>query len=126
MTTISDLEELLCVERIHAGHFEEWAKRATDPTAKMVFRLAADKERNHVGWVELLIAIAKAKGKGKDLGVTRDDLAYWVQDEGSEGASYERLMAKTEEPWVRAALRQMAHDETTNAELLDELLATVK
>jgi rubrerythrin len=121
-----DLEELLYVERIHAGHFEEWAKRATDPTAKMVFRLAADKERNHVGWVELMIEIAKARAKGKDLGVTRDELSYWVDDESGEGASYERLMAKTEEPWIRAALRQMAHDETTNAELLEGLLAAVQ
>lgn len=126
MTTMSELEELLYVERIHADHFDEWAKRATDPLAKMVFRLAADKERNHVGWVEMMVEIAKAKGKGRDLGVTRDELEFWVRDEGSEGASYERLLARVEEPWVKAALRQMAHDETTNAQLLEGLLTESK
>jgi rubrerythrin len=123
MTTLTELEELLCVERIHAGHFEAWAERATDPLAKMVFRLAADKERNHVGWVELMMEIAKAKQPGRDLGVTREDLAFWVRDEGSEGASYERLLTRVEEPWIRAALGQMAHDEATNASLLEGLLA---
>src|SRR3989304_9960733 len=103
MTTISKLEELLVVERIPAGHFEEWAERATDPTAKMVFRLAADKEKNHVGWVELMIELAKSK-RGRDLGVTRGELEYWVEDEGSEAASYERLPARGEETLVEAAL----------------------
>ena len=68
MTSMSELEELLYVERIHAGHFEEWAKRATDPTAKMIFRLAADKERNHVGWVELMIELAKYRTFSRSLG----------------------------------------------------------
>jgi len=123
MTTISKLEELLVVERIHAGHFEEWAERATDPTAKMVFRLAADKEKNHVGWVELMIELAKSK-RGRDLGVTRGELEYWVEDEGSEAASYERLAARVKEPWVKAALTQMGYDEETNARLLEGLLKT--
>lgn len=123
MTTMRELEELLGVERIHAGHFEGWAERATDPLAKMVFRLAADKERNHVGWVELMMEIAKAKRLCRDLGVSREDLEFWIRDEGSEGASYERLLETVDEPWIRAALRQMAHDETTNAQLLQGLLA---
>jgi len=126
MTTVSELEELLTVERIHAGHFEAWADRATDPTAKMVFRLAADKEKNHVGWVELMIEIAKAKRRGADLGVARDELEFWVRDEGSEAASYGRMASRVEEPWIRAALKQMGHDETTNAELLEGLLARAK
>jgi hypothetical protein len=121
MTTISELEELLNVERVHAEHFDEWARRATDPTAKMVFRLAADKERNHVGWVELMIDLARSR-KGRDLGVTRDELEYWVRDEASEGSSYERFAARVDEPWVRAALTQMGHDEATNASLLEGLL----
>jgi len=126
MTKMSDLEELLYVEEIHAGHFEEWAKRATDPLAKMVFRLAADKEKNHIGWVRLMIEIAKAREHGKDPGVSRGELEFWVEDESGEGSSYETLAKKVEEPWIQAALRQMAHDETTNAELLQGLLAHVK
>ena len=126
MTTVSELEELLNVERIHAEHFEAWAERATDPMARIVFRLARDKEKNHIGWVELMIEIAKVRRRGADLGVARDELEYWVRDEGSEGASYDRLAARVEEPWVRAALTQMGHDETTNAKLLEELLAATK
>ncbi len=51
ITSVSDLEELLSVEEIHSSHFESWEKQATDPLARMAFRLAADKEINHVRWV---------------------------------------------------------------------------
>lgn len=125
MTSVSELEELLYVEKIHANHFDEWEKQATDPLAKMVFRLAADKERNHIGWVELMIELAKARKRG-DLGVSRSELEYWIEDEAGEGESYERLARRVEEPWIRVALKQMGHDEVTNAELLKEVLATAK
>ncbi len=46
--------------------------------AKMVFRLAADKEANHIRWVEALIEIAKAKKLGKDPGVSTPELEYWA------------------------------------------------
>ncbi len=126
MTKLSELEELLAVEEIHAGHFEEWEKRATDPLARMVFRLAADKEKNHIGWVRLMIDIAKSRNHGKDPGVSRGELEFWVDDESGEGSSYETLAARVEEPWIKAALGQMAHDETTNARLFEGLLASVK
>ena len=126
MTTIEELEHLLYVEEIHAGHFSEWEKRATDPLARMVFRLAADKEANHIRWVRLMIEIAKAKRHGRDIGVPTGDLEYWVADEDGEGEEYERLAGRAEEPWVRAALRQMGHDEATNADLLRELLTAVE
>ncbi|MGQ0797583.1 MAG: hypothetical protein ACT4OI_06965 [Methanobacteriota archaeon] len=121
MTTVSELEELLAVERIHAEHLEAWERRATDPLARMVFRVAADKERNHVRWVELMIDLARS-GRGRDVGVSRDDLEYWVHDEASEGSTYQRLAERVEEPWIQAALTQMGHDEATNAHLLEELL----
>lgn len=123
MTSVSELEELLDVENIHSGHFEEWERRATDPLAKMAFRLAADKELNHVRWVKLLIELAKSTEKGADLGVTRDELSFWVQDESSEGRSYESMIPRVPEPWIRLVLRQVAHDEDTNADLLRSVLA---
>lgn len=123
MTSVAELEDLLDVENIHSGHFEEWERRATDPLAKMAFRLAADKELNHVRWVKLLIELARAKERGGELGVTRDELSFWVDDESSEGRSYERLLPQVEEPWIRLVLRQLAHDEDTNAELLRTVLA---
>lgn len=126
MTTVSELEELLEVENIHSGHFEAWEQKASDPLAKMAFRLAADKEINHVRWVKLLIEIAQAKEGGHGVGATRDELAFWVDDESSEGASYQRMMAQVEEPWIRLVLRQLAHDEVTNADLLREVLAAVR
>lgn len=124
MTSVSELEELLNVEKIHANHFDEWEKQATHPLAKMVYRLAADKERNHIGWVELMIELAKTRKRGDHLGVSRSELEYWIEDEAGEGESYERLARRVEEPWIRAALKQMGHDEVTNAELLKEVLAT--
>ncbi len=126
MTSVSELEELLYVERIHADHFNGWEKRATHPLAKMAFRLAADKERNHIGWVELMIEIARAKKRGEDLGVSRSDLELWIEDEDGEGESYERLARRVTEPWIRTALKQMGHDEATNAQLLKEVLAVAK
>jgi len=125
MTTLSELDELLTVERIHAGHFEEWERHATDPLAKMVFRVAANKERNHVRWVELMIDLARSK-RGRDLGVSKDELEYWVRDEASEASSYEHMAARVEEPWIKAALTQMGQDEATNARLLGELLQAAK
>lgn len=122
MTELSELEHLLSVEEIHTSHFEEWSKRATHPLAKMAFRLAADKEANHIRWVALLIEIAKAKGRGEDLGVTRGELEYWIDDERGEGESYESLARRADEPWVQAVLRQIANDEATNAQLLQEVL----
>lgn len=121
-TSVSELEELLSVEEIHSSHFEEWERRATDPLAKMAFRLAADKELNHVRWVKLLIQIAKAKGRGSDIGVGRADLEFWVEDEASEGQSYGRFLTTDREPWIRAVVQQLAHDETTNADLLRQVL----
>ncbi len=126
MTSVSELEELLYVERIHADHFNDWEKRATHPLAKMAFRLAADKERNHIGWVELMIEIARTKKRGEDPGVSRHDLEFWIEDEDGEGDSYERLARRVEEPWIRAALKQMGHDEVTNAQLLKEVLVVAK
>lgn len=123
MTSVSELEELLAVEEIHSSHFEEWERRATHPVAKVAFRLAADKELNHVRWVKLLIELAKAKELGQDLGVGRGDLAFWVEDEAREGKSYERFLSRAEEPWIRAVVGQLAHDETTNADLLRQVLA---
>lgn len=126
MTSVSELEELLDVENIHSSHFEDWEKVATDPLAKMAFRLAADKERNHVRWVKLLIEIARAKERGTELGVARDDLAFWVEDESSEGRSYTRMLPRVEEPWIRLVLRQLAHDEDTNAEILRTVLTSAR
>ncbi len=122
MTSVSDLEDLLDVEEIHSGHFEEWEKKATHPLARMAFRLAADKEINHVRWVKLLIEIARAKEKGEEIGVGRDELAFWVEDESSEGASYERMRSRVEEPWIQLVLKQLAHDEETNADLIRDVL----
>ena len=123
MTSVGELEELLDVENIHSEHFEEWERKADDPLAKMAFRLAADKELNHVRWVKLLIEIAMEKEHGREPGVTRDELAFWVADESNEGESYERLMPRVEEPWIRLVLRQLAHDEHTNAEILRTVLS---
>lgn len=122
MTNVSTLEDMLSVEEIHSSHFEEWERRATHPLARMAFRLAADKERNHERWVRLLIEIAKAREHGEDFGVGRDELAFWVQDEASEGASYDGLIRAAEEPWIRMVLRQLAHDEETNSQLLQQVL----
>ena len=123
MTSVSDLEELLDVEEIHSSHFEEWEKKATHPLARIAFRLAADKEINHVRWVKLLIEIASAQAKVEDVGVGRDELAFWVEDESSEGASYERMRSRVVEPWIQLVLKQLAHDEETNADLLRDVLA---
>ncbi len=122
MTSVKELEELLAVERIHTSHFEEWEKKASHPLAKMVFRLAADKEANHVEWVKALIEIAKSKKNGKDPGVSKPDLEYWVEDESAEGESYMRTAEDAVEPWVKAVLRQIGNDETTNSKLLTALL----
>lgn len=122
MTTGSELEHLLSVEEIHTSHFEEWSRRATHPLAKVAFRLAADKEANHTQWVRLLIEIAKAKDRGEDLGVTRGELEFWIEDESGEGESYEDLARRANEPWVRAVLGQIAKDQATNAELLRDVL----
>lgn len=123
MTELSELEHMLGVEEIHTSHFEEWEKNATHPLAKMAFRLAADKEANHIRWVRLLIELAKAKARGEDLGVTRGELEFWISDEDGEGDSYESLARRVEEPWIRMVLRQIANDEATNARLLQEVLA---
>ncbi len=119
---MEELEELLYVERMHTAHFAEWAKRASHPLAKMIFRLAADKEANHVEWVKALIEIAKSRKNRKDFGVKKSDLEYWVEDEGGEGESYMKTAEKATEPWVRAVLQQIGDDETTNSELLKTLL----
>ena len=119
---MEELEELLYVERMHTAHFAEWAKRASYPLARMIFRLAADKEANHVEWVKALIEIAKSRKNGKDFGVKKSDLEYWVEDEGGEGESYMKTAEKATEPWVRAVLQQIGNDETTNSELLKTLL----
>jgi hypothetical protein len=55
--------------------------------------------------------------------VSRSELEYWIEDETGDGDSYERLARRVEEPWIRAALKQMGHDEVTNADLLKEVLA---
>lgn len=124
-TTMRQLEELLYVEGKHTSNFEEWERKATHPLAKTIFRLAADKEANHVRWVELLIEIAKMDGQGEDLGVTEAELRFWIDDEAGEGELYQRLAESVDEPWVRTALEQMGHDETTNARMLESLLKTV-
>ena len=88
----------------------------------MAFLLAADKEIDHVRWVKLLIEIARAQERGEDVGVGRDELAFWVEDESSEGASYERMRSRVEEPWIQLVLKQLAHDEETNADFLRDVL----
>ncbi len=93
--------------------------------AKMVFRLAADKEANHIRWVEALIEIAKTKKLGKDPGVSKPELEYWVQDEDGEGESYKESAQSATEPWVKAVLEQIGNDETTNSQLLKALLSHV-
>ncbi len=123
MTTLEELEHLLHVERIHSEHFNDWEKRATDPLARLVFRLAADKEDNHVKWVNLLVDIARQKQHGNEAGVSRGELKFWVDDEAGEGDSYSKLAKKAVEPWVEAVLEQIADDERTNAKLLETLLA---
>lgn len=125
-TSITELEELLSVERIHTSHFTEWEKKATHPLAKMVFRLAADKEANHVEWVKALIEIAKTKRHGESFGVEKVDLEFWVQDESGEGESYQETAKRTAEPWVKLVLEQIGNDETSNGELLKSLLEAVK
>lgn len=124
-TGVKELEDLLYVERGHTSNFEEWERRATHPLAKTIFRLTADKEANHIRWVELLIEIAKADSRGEDLGVTEEELRFWIDDEAKEGDIYEKRAESADEPWVRAALEQMGHDETTNAEMLRSLLEQV-
>lgn len=124
-TSIEQLQDLLYVERGHTSNFEEWEKRATDPLAKMVFKMAADKEANHIRWVELLIEIAKADRRAEDVGVSEEELRFWINDEAGEGDQYQRKAESAEEPWIRAALRQMGNDETTNAEMLESLLKLV-
>lgn len=124
-TSLKELRDLLYVERSHTSNFEQWERKATHPLAKTIFRLAADKEANHIRWVELLIEIAEAGGRGEELGVTEEELRFWIEDEAKEGDIYENRAASVEEPWVRAALLQMGHDETTNAELLKSLLEQV-
>ncbi len=116
---------MLAVERIHTSHFTEWERKATHPLAKMIFRLAADREANHVEWVKALIEIAKSKWNGKDLVVTKSDLEYWVEDEGGEGESYMKTAARATEPWVKAVLQSIGNDETTNSELLKTLMKEV-
>jgi hypothetical protein len=123
MTGVSTLQELLAVEEIHSSHFEDWERRAVHPLAKMAFRLAADKERNHERWVRLLIEIAKTRRGGEDLGVSREELEAWIEDEASEARSYERLIPEVHESWVRIVLTQLAHDEATNSDLLKQVLA---
>ncbi len=56
------------------------------------------------------------------MGVSRDELVFWVDDESSEGASYERMLARVSEPWIQLVLRPLAHDEGTNAQLLRDVL----
>lgn len=124
-TSIEQLQDLLYVERGHTSNFEEWEKRATHPLAKMIFRMAADKEANHIRWVERLIEIAKADRRGEKLGVSEEELRFWVNDEAGEGDQYQRRAESVDEPWVRAALEQMGSDETTNAEMLESLLELV-
>ncbi len=126
MTSVADLEHMLYVEKLHTRNFAEWAERATDPLAKISFRIAADREANHVQWVELMLAIAKDRRQKGDLGVSKSDLEFWIADEGGESDSYRSAEAAAEEPWVKAAIRQMAADEKTNAELLRLVLANAR
>lgn len=124
-TSVRQLEDFLYVERGHTSNFEEWEKRATHPLAKMVFRMAADKEANHIRWVELLIELAKAEGRGAELGVTEEELRFWIDDEAGEGDQYRKRAESVDEPWVKAALEQMANDESTNGQMLESLLKLV-
>jgi rubrerythrin len=125
MATTRQLEDLLYVERGHTSNFEEWEKKATHPLAKMIFRMAADKEANHIRWVELLIEMSKAGERGEELGVNEGELRFWIDDEAGEGDQYQKRAEAVDEPWVRAALEQMGHDETTNAQMLQSLLESV-
>jgi len=125
MTTKDELEHLLYVEGLHSAHFEAWGRRTEDPLARMVFRLAADREKNHAEWVKMLIAIHETGGRGGRLGIGREELEFWVEDESGEGDSYERLASKAAEPWVREVLRQIAEDERSNARMLKELLGRI-
>jgi hypothetical protein len=125
VTSIEQLQDLLYVERGHTSNFEEWEMRATHPLAKMIFRMAADKEANHIRWVEILIEIAEADDRGEELGVSESELRFWIDDEAGEGDQYQRKAQSAEEPWIRAALEQMGNDETTNAEMLESLLELV-
>lgn len=124
-TRVSELQELLYVEEGHTSNFEEWERRATHPLARMIFRLAADKEANHIRWVKLLVEIAKANTHGEDWGVTEEELKFWIDDEAGEGDRYQKMAESVDEPWVRAALEQMGHDETTNSEMLQSLFELV-
>ncbi len=55
-TTVHELQELLAVEEIHPEHFRECERKASHPLARAVFKLAADKEDNHI---EDLLAVAE-------------------------------------------------------------------
>lgn len=122
MTTAQELEDLLYVERLHTEHFEAWARKAVDPLAKVAFRMAVDKEANHVRWVETLLEAARQGRTDGDVGVSGSELRTWIEDEDGEGASYQRMAARAGEPWVQAVLRQLAEDEKTNARLLEAVL----
>lgn len=126
MITLGELRTLLHVEEGHTSNFEKWGEKATDPLAKLVFRMAADKEANHIRWVKLLIEFATSGKQSGDPGVSESELEFWMADEAGEADHYDKMASSVEEPWVAAALKQMGQDERTNADMLESLLRAIR
>ena len=76
--------------------------------------------------MRLLLEIAKAKDRGRDMGVGRDQLESWVGGESREGAKCVRTLCRADEPWIRLVPRQITHDEETNAPLLQDVPAATR
>jgi rubrerythrin len=119
-----EVEQLLHVEQLHTAHFREWAKAARDPVSKAIFTMAADKEENHIKWVRMLSNLLESEDHSTiGAGLSLSELEVWIEDEKGEGDIYGSLARRAKNPVVKYVLHQMASDESSNAEMIRELLS---
>jgi rubrerythrin len=119
-----DIERLLRVEELHTAHFREWAKAAREPLSKAIFTMAADKEENHIKWLRMLSNLLESEDHSTiGAGLSPSELEVWLEDEKGEGDSYGAIARRAKNPVVKHVLQQMASDETSNAEMIRELLS---
>ncbi len=128
MTDLATLKTVLRIEEAQTAGFRRLYESVSDPLAKAVFRILADDENTHAGWVRELIAEREnsknaktAQKSGRKL--TLEELRGHLGDEEGEEDWFGQIARESDDPVVRLVLTRIAEDEGRNAKLVKELMA---
>lgn len=128
MTDVATLKTVLRIEEAQTSHFRKLYETVSDPLAKATFKILADDENTHAGWVRELISERENSKKAKTAEksgrkLTLDELREHLGDEEGEEEWFGEIARESNDPVVKLVLTRIAEDEGRNAKLVKELMA---